>query len=97
MVTTLMPAGLPRLRKISKEPSVPLFPNLPKDEAWKELPDPIKEGGVERLISLFCNGVNNAFSLRICFAHNNGYLIPELGCVGTRVQEVIHSLFCAFT
>jgi hypothetical protein len=65
MVTTLMPARLPRLREISKDPYVSLFPSMPEDESWKELPDPIEEGGLECVISPVCNGVNNTLSSSI--------------------------------
>jgi hypothetical protein len=97
MDSTLLPASLPWLRKLTKDPSVPLFPDLPKDESREELPDPVKEGGLERMISPFSDGVNNAFSLPICCAHDDGHLIPELRCVGTRIQKVIQSLCRAFT
>jgi hypothetical protein len=95
--STLLPTRLPGLRDLTEDPSVPLFPNLPEDEAWEELPNPIKEGGLERMISPFCNGGDNAFSLSIRCAHDDGHLIPELRCVRARVQKVIYSLFCAFT
>jgi hypothetical protein len=95
--STLLPARLPGLRKLTKDPSVPLFPNLPKDEAREELSDPVKEGELECMVSPFSYGVNNAFSLSICCAHNDGHLIPELRCVGTRIQKVIQSLCRSFT
>ena len=35
IAAALIPAMLPGERYISEEPSIPFFPSLPKDEAWK--------------------------------------------------------------
>ena len=59
---TASPTLLPREKGVPEEILISLLLDLPEDETGCQLPDPIQEGGVKRVVPPIDNGICNIVS-----------------------------------